>query len=68
MDDAAARWLFETDEEVYWDREMYGEFDFMPGELQQWWRDRIARKIVEASLLTAALEACGGDEQKVTEK
>ena len=50
--EAAARILFETDEEIERDRKLYGEFDKMPPELQQWWRDRAERKVAELRLLS----------------
>jgi len=43
-----ARHLFATDPEMNRDRELFFEFDAMPQNLQEWWRDRAARHIVSA--------------------
>lgn len=35
-----AKVLFETDQNFDRDRRLYGKFEAMPPELQQWWKDR----------------------------
>jgi hypothetical protein len=42
-----ARHLFAVDTQVSRDRIQYGLFECMPSNLQNWWRDRAARRITE---------------------
>jgi hypothetical protein len=42
-----ARHLFQVDTQVSRDRIQYGCFEAMPSNLQDWWRDRAARRIAE---------------------
>jgi hypothetical protein len=42
-----ARHLFQVDTQVSRDRIQYGCFEAMPSGLQDWWRDRAARRITE---------------------